>query len=30
MLRASGLQPVFKNWDAVYREPECLTSSAST
>ena len=30
MLRASGLQPVFKNWDAVYREPECLTSLAST
>jgi 2-iminoacetate synthase len=30
MLRAKGLQPVFKNWDAVYREPPCLTSSAST
>ncbi len=30
VLRAKGLQPVFKNWDAVYREPECLTSSAST
>lgn len=28
MLRAKGLQPVFKNWDAVYRQP-CLTSSAS-
>ncbi len=28
MLGAKGLQPVFKNWDAVYRE--CLTSSAST
>ena len=30
MLRSKNLQPVFKNWDAVYREPECLTSSAST
>jgi 2-iminoacetate synthase len=30
MLRRKGLQPVFKNWDAVYREPRCLTSSAST
>lgn len=30
MLRAKGLQPVFKNWDAVYREPQCQTSSAST
>ncbi len=28
-LRAKRLQPVFKNWDAVYRTP-CLTSSAST
>jgi len=32
MLRAKGLQPVFKNWDAVYRPAprQCLTSSAST
>jgi 2-iminoacetate synthase len=30
MLRAKGLQPVFKNWDAVYREPECQSTSAST
>jgi 2-iminoacetate synthase len=30
MLRAKGLQPVFKNWDAVYREAPCRTSSAST
>jgi len=30
-LRARGLQPVFKNWDAVYRSPTpCLTLSAST
>ncbi len=31
-LRARGLQPVFKNWDAVYRSPQppCLTLSAST
>ena len=27
-LRAKSLQPVFKNWDAVYRQPSCLTSSA--
>jgi len=26
MLRARGLQPVFKNWDAAYR---CLTYSDS-
>ncbi len=28
MLYAKGLQPVFKNWDAIYRTP-CLTSLAS-